>query len=80
MLAACSCAGSEIRSDVNPTLETTVENLSILTPGDLKTRHERPELPGNKEAFLRAVDGVMTKREAERFRALIDESCERIDE
>jgi hypothetical protein len=38
------------------------------------------EAPGNTEEFLRAARGLMTKEQAKRFGALIEKSCEHIDE
>ena len=59
--------------------ETTVENLKPITPDEVQARNGT-EAPGNKEEFLRAARGLMTEEEAKRFGALIDESCEQIDE
>jgi hypothetical protein len=61
------------------TPETTVENLRPLTPDEVQARNGT-NAPGNKEEFLRAARGLMTEERAKRFGALIEESCEQIDE
>jgi hypothetical protein len=62
------------------TVLEAVEHLPRLTPGDLRDRRKRNKTPGNKEAFLRAACGTMSKAQATRLQKLIDENCERIDE
>jgi hypothetical protein len=59
--------------------DTTIENLKPLTPDEVQARNGT-EASGNKEEFLHAARGLMTEEEAKRFGALIDESCEQIDE
>ena len=61
------------------TLETTVENLKAITPDEVQA-HNGADVAGNKEEFLRAARGLMTEEHAKRFGALIEESCEQIDE
>jgi hypothetical protein len=61
------------------TPETTVENLKPLTPDEVQARNGT-EATGNRDEFLQAARGLMTEEEAKRFGALIDESCEQIDE
>ena len=59
--------------------EATVEDLKPLTPDEVSVKNGTNG-PGNKEEFLRAVRGLMTEEEAGKFGALIEESCEQIDE
>ncbi len=61
------------------TPQTTLENLKPLTPDEVEARNGTEALE-NKEEFLREARGLMTEEEAKRFGALIDESCEQIDE
>ncbi len=39
-----------------------------------------PSRKGNKEAFLQAIVGTMTKEEAEEMERVINASCERVDD
>ena len=61
------------------TPEATVENLKPLTPEEVHARNGT-NAPGNKDEFLRAARGLMKDEQAKRFGALIEESCEQIDE
>ncbi|HEX7515698.1 MAG TPA: hypothetical protein VF345_00270 [Chthoniobacterales bacterium] len=61
------------------TLEITVENLKPLTPDEVQARNGT-ESTGNKKEFLDAARGLMTEEQADKFGALIEESCEQIDE
>jgi hypothetical protein len=62
-----------------PTPETAIENLKPISPDEVEARNGT-EAPGNKEEFLRAARGLMTGEEARNFSALIEESCEQVDE
>ncbi len=62
------------------TLSATAQNVPRLTPEELSARPVRSMATGNKAAFLRAASGTMSKEKAARFRRLIEESCERLDE
>jgi hypothetical protein len=48
-----------------------------LTPTEAKALIARPRGRGNKEEFLRAIVGTMTKEEAEEMERVINASCER---
>jgi len=61
-------------------MSTTAQNLPRFSPEELSARHARVKTTGNKAAFLRAARGTMSKGKAARFRRLIEESCERLDE
>jgi hypothetical protein len=59
--------------------DITVENLKPVTPDEVEA-HNGTEATGNKEEFLRVARGLISEDEAKRFSALIEESCEQIDE
>ena len=61
------------------TLETTVGDLEPLTPDEVHARNGT-NAPGNKKEFLDAARGLMTEEQADKFGALIEESCEQVDE
>jgi hypothetical protein len=58
----------------------TTKTPSVLTPDELEERLKRPGAVGNKEAFLRATHGIMSKDEAANLLKLIEDGCERLDE
>ncbi len=51
-----------------------------LTPTEAKAMMARPSRKGNREEFLRAIVGTMTREEAEEMERVINASCERIDD
>jgi hypothetical protein len=51
-----------------------------LTPAEAKAMMAHPSRKGNKEAFLQAIVGTMTKEEAEEMERVINASCERVDD